>query len=304
MDAANGQSVAEYRRRVCRAMDYLSRHLDDNPGVEEIARAAHFSKYHFSRIFKAVVGETVAEFARRLRLERAAHRLRYNPSLDITAVAHESGFSSSQNFATAFRKHYGVTPSEFRKNPNAGRTGENAGRVPGGYDALGSSEPPLSHERRRAMDVEVKTLPARRVAYARNVGPYGPDGCGKAFGELMRWAGPRGLVGRGALIGLCWDDPQHTPAEKCRYDACVEVPDGLAVDGLAEQTIDGGRYAVYRAEVVNNDFPGAWNRMYEWLAGSGYRPGEFPGYEVYLNDGSTDPEGKWRVEICVPVVPL
>jgi AraC family transcriptional regulator len=97
-------------------MDYISRHLDRDLSLEEIARAASFSKFHFHRIFKAVVGETVAGFTRRLRLERAANRLVACSRDDITKIAMDCGFSNSQNFATAFRQHFGVTPTAYRSS--------------------------------------------------------------------------------------------------------------------------------------------------------------------------------------------
>ena len=59
-------TAMEYRRRICRAMDYISRNLESELSLEEIAQAASFSMFHFHRIFKAVVGETVSGFTRRL----------------------------------------------------------------------------------------------------------------------------------------------------------------------------------------------------------------------------------------------
>ncbi len=63
---------------------------------------------------RRVVGETVAEFTRRLRLEKAANRLLDGSGDDVTAIALECGFSSSQNFARAFRRRFDLTPTEFR----------------------------------------------------------------------------------------------------------------------------------------------------------------------------------------------
>ena len=77
----------DYRQRVCRAMNYISGHLDRDLALEDIARAANFSAFHFHRIFKAATGETVFGFVRRLRLEWAANRLLANPRDDVTAVA-------------------------------------------------------------------------------------------------------------------------------------------------------------------------------------------------------------------------
>jgi AraC family transcriptional regulator len=109
-------TAMEYKRRVCKAMNFVSHHLDRDLTLGEIAEVACFSKFHFHRIFKAVVGETIAGFTRRLRLECAANCLLANSHEDITTIAINNGFSSSQNFATAFRQHFGMTPSEFRKS--------------------------------------------------------------------------------------------------------------------------------------------------------------------------------------------
>ena len=129
-------TAMEYRKRVCQAMNFISRNLDRDLSLEEIAGAASFSMFHFHRIFKAVVGETVAGFTRRLRLEFAANRLLSNQHDDITTIAMDCGFSSSQNFAKAFRQHFGTTPSEYRKSKirNKNSKNENALSLQAMYD--------------------------------------------------------------------------------------------------------------------------------------------------------------------------
>ena len=121
------QTAMEYRKRVCQAMNYISQNIDRELSLEEIAGVAAFSRFHFHRIFKAVVGETVAQFTRRLRIEMAANRLLSNQFEDITTIAIECGFSSSQNFAKVFRQRFDMTPSQFRKSKigNKYRNSEN-----------------------------------------------------------------------------------------------------------------------------------------------------------------------------------
>ena len=106
----------DYKKRICLAMNFISQNLGRDLSLDEIAERVSFSKYHFHRIFKAVVGETVAGFTRRLRLELAANHLIAKPSDDITSVAMDCGFSSSQNFAKAFHQHFGMTPTKYRKS--------------------------------------------------------------------------------------------------------------------------------------------------------------------------------------------
>jgi len=90
-------TAMDYKKRVCQAMNFISHNLDRDLSLEEIAEAASFSIFHFHRIFKTLVGETVASFTLRLRLEFAANRLLSNQHDDITTIAMDCGFSNSQN---------------------------------------------------------------------------------------------------------------------------------------------------------------------------------------------------------------
>ena len=72
------------------------------------------------------------------------------------------------------------------------------------------------------MNVRVIEIGPARVACLRYTGPFGP-----ALGEFWRdvvapWLQANGLMGR-VTYGVALDDPQHTPPEQCRYDACVEI---------------------------------------------------------------------------------
>jgi len=100
----------DYKKRACCVMNFISRNIERVLSLEEIAEVASFSMFYFRQIFKTVVGETVAGFTRRLRLELAANRLLSKPLDDITMIALDYGFSSSQNFAKAFHQHFRMTP--------------------------------------------------------------------------------------------------------------------------------------------------------------------------------------------------
>jgi AraC family transcriptional regulator len=303
-DTVKRHTALEYRKRVCQAMNFISRNLDRDLSLEEIAQAAAFSMFHFHRIFKAVVGETVAGFTRRLRLELAANRLLSQRQDDITTVALDCGFSSSQNFAKAFRQHFGMTPSEFRKSKMGNKVskGENALSLQTRYDSDTAFASSSNNERRQTVNAEVRDMPERNVAYVRKMGPYGKETCEQAFGELMRWAGPRGYLGSGALLGVYWDNPEVTPPEKCRVDACVSVPGDTAPEGqVGIQTISGGPYAVCHFEIQSDSFQQAWEDAFAWLIDGGYECADKPCYELYHNNAAEHPEGKWVFDICIPL---
>ena len=293
-----------YRKRVCKAMNFISRNLERDLSLEEIAAAASFSMFHFHRIFKAVVGETVAGFTRRLRLELAANRLLSRQQDDITTIAMACGFSSSQNFATAFRQHFGMTPSAYRnrKNGNKLRNAENAFSLQPVYDPDTAFVNTINSARNIAINVEVKEMPEYHVAYVPKIGPYGMEICEQAFGELMLWAGPRGYLQSGVMIGVYWDNPEVTPPEKCRVDACISLPPGTVPEAPIDiQVISGGPYTVCHCEIPVDGFQQAWEDTFAWLVASGHECDDRPCYERYYNNPSDDPEGKWIVDICIPL---
>src|SRR5215831_9976499 len=107
----NSQANSEYAQRINRVIDYLRGNLDRQLKLEELARVACFSEFHFHRIFGAVSGETLNSFANRLRLEKAARLLRYSHQ-SLTDIALNCGFSSSATFSRAFRSGYDTSPSQ------------------------------------------------------------------------------------------------------------------------------------------------------------------------------------------------
>jgi AraC-like DNA-binding protein len=108
-------------RGVDKARDTFERVLDlladalDNPDLttQDLADSAYLSRTHFDRMVKAATGETPASLGRRLRLERAAFRLRAGGAT-ILDVAVEAGYSSHEAFTRAFQRAYGVGPAAWR----------------------------------------------------------------------------------------------------------------------------------------------------------------------------------------------
>jgi len=153
------------------------------------------------------------------------------------------------------------------------------------------------------MNVKIEELPDHHVAYIRKLGPYGPETSGQAFMELGQWAGPRGYFnGEGKVLGVYWDNPEITPAEKCRTDACLTVPEGTDADGgISLQTLVGGRTAVCHFKTTADGFKQSWDDAFAWLVESGHEVADRPCMELYHNDGSKDPQGIWDYDICIPL---
>lgn len=306
------RSRAEYVERVNRVIDYLERRLDHDLPLAELAGVANFSPHHFHRVFRAIVGETVQRFVQRLRLERAATVLVHRPNLAITEIAIDSGFSGSATFARAFRRQFGVSATQWRDGGGDRKMGKplhkdsKAGDELDAYDvrmATKTADSPLD------MRVEVQTLESTRVAYVRHTGPYAGDGelFGRLFGQLIKWAGPRDLLGPGhQMLCLYHDNPEVTEPAKRRVSVCVTVGDDVEVGGeIGSMRVDGGKYAVAHFRLDQAQYGAAWDQLLSrWLPDSGYQPDDRLAFERFLNDPATDPEGKHEVEICFPVRPL
>jgi AraC family transcriptional regulator len=282
-----------YRQRILRVQMYIQKNLDRDLPLEELARESYFSEYHFHRIFRAVVGEPLMEYIRRLRLERAASHLKHT-SNSITHIAFDAGYQTHEAFTRAFKSAFGCSPSDFRSGK-----GETV------YYQSDSDKKELNSDGGETpMKVEIKNIDKMRVAFVRHVGPY--DQVGKAWDRLCMYLGKAGCLGAGSqFVGICYDDPDVTAPEKIRYDACVTVDEDFEPEGdIAVQTIGGGEYAVTTHFGSYNKLGQTYTKLFrQWLLQSDRELRSQPCLEFYLNDPeSTEPEDL-LTDICVPLMP-
>ncbi|OUR63111.1 AraC family transcriptional regulator [Colwellia sp. 39_35_sub15_T18] len=101
-------------QRFFKSIDFIEQHLYDKISVHEVAAASYYSTYHFSRIFKALVGDTPKEYLRKRRLTVAAKRL-LSEDIGILALALDCQFDSQEAFTRAFKDLFNITPAQYRK---------------------------------------------------------------------------------------------------------------------------------------------------------------------------------------------
>ncbi len=114
----SGRESFDYVARVNRAIDFILKNLDQSLRLEVVAEAADFSPFHFHRIFQSLVGESLNEFVKRIRLEHAIALLSRKTwatrrRQSLTEIAFACGFASSADFSRCFKQRYGVPPSQF-----------------------------------------------------------------------------------------------------------------------------------------------------------------------------------------------
>jgi AraC family transcriptional regulator len=297
-------------------MDYIDQNLDNSLELKVIADIANFSPFHFHRIFTFLIGETPINYIQRLRVEKAAWKLREENPASITEIAYDCGFGSISLFSRTFKKYFGITPSQFSKvdkpvySQNGKLFSKNGQMLRKNLKSGLSESTDLCIVNSNQFyfmksNIEVKEMPEMKAVYVRHIGAF--NKIGEAYGKLFKWAYPRGLytpnISKSASV--IHDDPTVTETEKVRQSACIIIEEDVKVDGeIGKLTIPGGKYAVGHFELGFADFEKAWNSMCNWFVDSGYQQGDGCTYELYHNDYTTHPEQKHIVDICIPVKPL
>lgn len=153
------------------------------------------------------------------------------------------------------------------------------------------------------MEVTVDTLPARRLATVRHVGPY-PQ-IAEAFHRLGAIAAEHGLYAHveAPMLALYHDDPETTPSAELRSDAALVVRDGITLaSSLTEVTLPAGRYARATHRGSYATLGDSWAQlMGVWLPQSSFRVGAGPAYEAYVTDPRTTATPDLLTELYVPL---
>lgn len=107
----------DYFQATQRFVDYIEDHLDEEIDIDEAVSQSHISKFHFYRLFKAIVGITVHEYIKRRKLGQAAEHLRRTND-DVLMTAVKYGFNSQEVFTRNFKKLFHHPPAKFRSMNN------------------------------------------------------------------------------------------------------------------------------------------------------------------------------------------
>lgn len=284
-----------------RVQAHIDRHLDQPLDLEALAAVAHFSPYHFHRLFLAWMGETLGDYLARRRLERAAQRLRGQPTSTVLSIALGVGYGSAEAFSRAFKARFGHSPSQWRNLDQGDRNLDQAGAGMAGEHGLFRNP-----DEGDPVNVRLIDRPPVRMAYLRYQGAYGPA-LGRFWAETFNpWLATQAL-GPVARFGIGHDDPSLVAPEHCRYDAGVAVPDTWLPNGGALVTeLPGGRYAALDFEGTAAEIGAAWAAMMgRWLPGSGLQLDARPCFEHYGPASTFDVStGVFDCELCIPVAPL
>lgn len=293
----------DYQQRILRVLTHIQEHLDEALDLEDLARVACFSSFHFHRVFAAMTGETIADHVRRLRLERAAMELR-SGAKQVIQVALDAGYEAHEAFTRAFKAAYGVSPSEFRRatGPIAIRPAPSGVHFRPGVPLTTFN---TNHITTKIMKVITKKIKPMRVAYLRHIGPYAYESVSHTWIDLMaRLSADKQVRKSSVFIGIGHDNPSVTPAAELRYDVCITVDEEYEPKKPVEvQTIVGGDYAVAKNCPFGKAKDAFQYLFGKWLARSSRELRPAPSFIVVVNAQDAVVRTKQRYDIYMPLQP-
>ncbi|MDO5971959.1 helix-turn-helix domain-containing protein [Flavivirga aquimarina] len=296
-----------YIRRINLALNFIDDNLDSELlSLETVSKIALYSPFHFHRLFKAIIGETLNAYISRRRIEKAASVLMHKKDVNITEISLSFGFNSNSSFTRTFKKFYGVSPSEFRK--------QSSGR----FSKISQEESKNGQENlifekyicninnhlnwiKMNADIEIKDIPELHFACITHIGV---DGIEQVFDRLIKWAIPKGFMqnSEAKLARIFHDSFKITAPNKVRMSVSLITKSDFVNEGeIHKISISRGTCIVGRFEILPKDFEQAWTSLFVWMHDNGYKKSDKNPFEIYHNDFREHPENKFIVDLHIPI---
>ncbi len=275
----------DYIQRINKVVAYINNHLDETLDLKTLANEVALSDFHFHRIFKALKGEAIGGYITRLRLEATARLLRYT-ALTIEEIAFNIGYETPASLSKAFKKQYGISPTEYRTNKDTYIMKKEI------------INPDLALKTPKIVTLEPKNL-----IYVALIGAYGSLDYGKAYEQLWAVIKAQKLFTKGIeSICISYDDPKITEGSLQRSDVCLAIhKPATPQDEVSCKTLAGGKYAVFFYQGSYENLSQVYDTAVRWVIDHQYTLREEPFFEKYLNDARRTPKEKLKTEIYIPI---
>ena len=305
----NSDKIAkENIARLNKAITFIEAHLSEKLTLEIVAEKAHFSSFHFHRLFKIVVVETVQNFIYRKRIEKAASYLLHQKEKNITEIAEKVGYHNLSTFSKSFKKFYGISPLNFKeKSPDKFskicKTESNNGQVTVSFEQyICNINNALNWLQMNATNTEIKTIEKLHLAYISHKGKM--EDISNSYNRLVKWATPKGFINaKTRMVTIYHDSPKITDPNKIRMSACIILNEVIKADGeINIRAIETTKCIVSRLEITPFEFQQAWESSFAFMVENGYKKSEIDPFEIYYNNSAEHPENKFIVDLCIPIL--
>lgn len=296
-----------YISSVNKALKFMDDNLDTNLSLETISKVACFSPFHFHRIFKIITKETLNSYISRKRIEKAAAVLMHKPEVSITDLSLQFGFNSNSSLTRAFKKYYGISPSEFRKQKNSrfskiGKIESKNGQERVVFEEYICSINHLKKWIGMNAKIEIREIANLELAYVTSIGH---QGISSAYETLVKWAAPLDLLKQPdtKMVTIYHDSFKTTNPGKVRISACITLTEPLKTSGnIGRTSIEKGKFIVGSFIIGLDEFEKSWNSLFVWMAENGYKKADRDPFEIYHNDYRIHPEKKCIVDYYIPIL--
>lgn len=296
----------EYITRIDQVLRFIDENLDSDLSLEALAQVANYSAFHFHRIFKQIASESLNTYILRKRIEKMASVLMYQPTVSVTELSLQYGFNSNSSFTRAFKKYYGVSPTEFRRQmpsrfSKIRQTESKNRQVDQVFEEYICNINDLKNWIKMNAKIEIKEFAPLKLACVSTIGV---QGISNAYQELLKWAVPKNLLEKEntKIMTIYHDSFKVTAPERVRMSACISVGEEEKAEGKIHlTTVKPDKCIVAYFEVSVADFEKSWSSLFVWMNEQGYQKAEGNPFEIYHNDFREDPNQIAKVDFCIPI---
>ena len=297
----------DYIYHINLALNFVENNLDSTElSLETISRIACYSPFHFHRIFKAVVGETLNSYIIRKRIEKTASMLMHKKGMSITELSLQFGFNSPSSFTRTFKNFYGISPSEFRRQhpskfSKIRQVESKNGQINLIFEKYICNINNYLNWIKMNATIEIKEIPELHFASISHIGVNGVE---NAFNKLIKWAIPKRLMHHSdtKMARIFYDSFKVTAPDKVRMGISMLTSNDFLEEGeIYKASIKKGKYIIGNFEIILADFENSWTSLFVWMNDHGCKKAEGNPFEIYHNDFREHPENKCLVDMYIPI---
>ncbi|GKX28281.1 AraC family transcriptional regulator [Vallitalea longa] len=274
------------------SIDYMEDNLTGSLNIEDIAKTAMASPYHYQRMFYMLTGFTVQEYIRNRRLSMAAMEIT-TTNIKVIDLAMKYGYESSEAFSRAFKKLHGANPSYVKKNkPNIKAFPKLVIQI----NLKGDVPMDYRIERKKSFSFSgiTRNFSTQNGANFINIPKFWTEVCanGKLQEMFLHAKDERSL-------GVCMPMNPHTGES---FDYVIGIFSDEKVEGYDFHTVPEADWAVFEVRgPLGNKLQDTWKRIFsEWFPSTSFQHADLPEFEVYC--GRDTSREDFVTEIWIPII--
>ena len=273
-----------YQQKANQAIDYISANLHQPLALDILADKMCVSVRQLLRIMSSSLNEPLSAYVARQRMERAVMYMQ-TEKMNLTKLAEMVGYDNPQSFSKAFKKQFDTSPKAYmtelqERLKNFVKSNDN---------------------RQNLLQTKISEEDDLDLVYIRIIGKYGEnDPYETAWNKLACFLNNhKALSEKTRFIGICFDDPNVTRPERCRFYACASVNKNITQTGeFGTIQLKKGKYAAFTLKGSYSGLQELYNNInvnFDYILRYGMA------FEEYLNSSQNTKEEELLTKIFIPV---